>query len=38
MNLMKIYLDKEKKFGGELYDMLRTKLQVFYNCYNKVGI
>jgi len=35
---MKVYLDKEKKFRGELYNILRVKLQVFYNCYNKVGI
>ena len=28
-NLMKIYQDEEKKFGGELYDTLGTKLQVF---------
>jgi len=37
-NLMKIYQDEEKKFGGELYDMLGTKLQVFQDCCNKVGI
>ena len=35
---MKVYLDEEKKFGGELYDMLGAKLQVFYDCCNKVGI
>jgi len=35
---MKVYLDKEKKFRGELYDILRAKLQVFYNYCNKVGI
>jgi hypothetical protein len=37
-NLMKIYQDEEKKFGGELYDILGTKLQVFQDCCNKVGI
>ena len=37
-NLMKIYQDEEKKFGGELYDMLGAKLQVFQDCCNKVGI
>jgi len=37
-NLMKVYSDEEKKFGGELYDMLGAKLQVFYDCCNKVGI
>jgi len=26
MNLIKVYLDKEKKFKGELYNMLGTKL------------
>jgi len=35
---MKVYLDKEKKFKGELYNILRTKLQVFYNYCSKVGI
>jgi len=25
-NLIKVYSDKEKKFRGELYDMLRAKL------------
>ena len=25
-NLMKIYLDKEKKYRGEMYDILDTKL------------
>ena len=28
-NLIKIYQDEEKKFGGELYDILGAKLQVF---------
>jgi hypothetical protein len=37
-NLMKIYQDEEKKFGGELYDTLGAKLQVFQDCCNKVGI
>jgi hypothetical protein len=37
-NLIKIYQNKEKKFGGELYNTLRTKLQVFQDCCNKVGI
>ena len=34
-DLMKIYQDEEKKFGGKLYDMLGAKLQ---DCCNKVGI
>lgn len=37
-NLMKIYQDEEKKFGGELYDILGAKLQIFQDCCNKVGI
>jgi hypothetical protein len=37
-NLMKIYQDKKKKFGEELYNTLGTKLQVFQDCCNKVGI
>jgi hypothetical protein len=37
-NLIKIYQDKEKKFGEELYNILRAKLQVFQDCYNKVGL
>jgi hypothetical protein len=28
-NLIKIYQDKKKKFGGELYNTLGAKLQVF---------
>ena len=35
---MKIYTDNEKKFGGELYDVLDVKLQVFTDCCGKVGI
>jgi hypothetical protein len=37
-NLMKIYQDEEKKFGGELYNTLGAKLQVFRDCCNKVGL
>jgi hypothetical protein len=29
--LMKIYNDNDKKYGGELYDILGVKLQVFYD-------
>ena len=35
---MKIYSSKDKKYGGEMYDVLNVKLQVFYNYYNKAGI
>ena len=36
--LAKLYSDQEKKFGGELYDVLNSKLRIFYNCCQKVGI
>ena len=35
---MKLYLDQEKKFGKELYDVLNLKLCIFYNYCQKVGI
>jgi hypothetical protein len=35
---MKIYNNDEKKFTGEMYDILNIKLRVFYNCYVKVGL
>ena len=38
INLIKVYLNKEKKFREELYNILKVKLQVFYNCGNKVKI
>jgi hypothetical protein len=38
INLMKIYTDNEKKFGGELYDVLDVKLQMFTDCCGKVSI
>ena len=37
-DLMKIYNHDDKKFGGEMYDTLQTKLQIFYDCCNKVGL
>ena len=37
-DLMKIYNNNNKKYGGKLYDILDIKLQVFYNCYNKVRL
>ena len=36
--LMKIYNDDGKKFGGELYDVVDYKLQIFFDCCSKVGI
>jgi len=35
---MKIYNNDEKKFTGEMYDILDTKLRVFYDCCAKVGL
>src|SRR6266700_514568 len=36
--LTKLYLDQEKKFSGELYDVLNLKLYIFYDCCQKVRI
>ena len=30
-DLIKIYNDNGKKFGGEMYDILDIKLQIFYD-------
>jgi hypothetical protein len=35
--LGKIY-NKNKKYSGELYDILATKLLDFYNIYSKLGL
>ena len=37
-DLMKVYNDDEKKFSGELYDILNNKLQIFFDCCTKVGV
>jgi hypothetical protein len=37
-DLMKIYSQEEKKYGGEEYDILDVKLQVFYDCCSKIGL
>jgi hypothetical protein len=37
-DLMKIYNNDDKKYGGEEYDILDIKLQVFYDCCTKVGL
>ncbi|KAI0992517.1 hypothetical protein K3495_g15668, partial [Podosphaera aphanis] len=37
-NLFKLYYDDNKKYGGELYDSLDTKLKIFQDCCTKVGI
>jgi hypothetical protein len=36
--MMKIYTSNDKKYGGEEYDILDIKLQVFFDCYIKVGL
>ena len=38
IELIKLYSDQEKKFSGELYNILNLKLHIFYNCCQKVGI
>ena len=35
---MKFYTDNTKKYRGEVYNILNTKLQVFYNYYIIVKI
>jgi len=37
-DLMKIYNNDDKKYGGEEYDILDVKLQVFYDCCSKIGL
>lgn len=37
-DLAKLYSDDSKKYGGELYDMLHTKLLIFYDLCTKVGL
>ena len=33
IDLIKFYIDNAKKYKGEVYNILNTKLQVFYDCY-----
>ncbi len=35
---MKIYNNNDKKYGGEEYDVLDVKLQVFYDYCSKIGL
>jgi hypothetical protein len=35
---MKIYNSDDKKYGGKEYNTLGIKLQIFYNCYVKIGL
>lgn len=37
-DLMKVYQDDSKKYSGELYDILDTKVQNFYDCCHKLGL
>ena len=37
IDLIKIY-NNNNKYGGELYNIFNIKLQVFYDCCNKVGL
>ncbi|EKD20762.1 hypothetical protein MBM_01444 [Drepanopeziza brunnea f. sp. 'multigermtubi' MB_m1] len=37
-DLLKIYVDKDKKFGGSDYDVLEDKLLIFYNHCKMVGL
>jgi hypothetical protein len=36
--LIKIYNNNDKKYGGEKYDILDIKLQIFYDCCLKIGL
>ena len=36
--LTKLYSDQEKRFGGELYNILNLKLRIFYNYCQKVRL
>ena len=38
IDLIKIYSNDDKKYGGEEYDILDVKLQVFYNYCFKIGL
>jgi hypothetical protein len=38
IDLFKLYQDNNKKYTGELYDILDIKLRVFYDCCKKVGL
>lgn len=37
-DLIKVYNSEEKKYGGDQYDILDTKLQIFYDYCTKIGI
>jgi hypothetical protein len=37
-DLSKLYHNDDKKYGGEEYDVLDSKLQIFYHYCNKIGL
>jgi hypothetical protein len=37
-SLIKMYVNEDDKYGGEMYDILDVKLQAFYDYCNKAGI
>jgi hypothetical protein len=37
-DLLKLYYNDDKKYGGEEYDVLDSKLQIFYDYCNKIGL
>ena len=37
-DLIKVYNDDDKKYSGKKYDVLDTKLQIFYNCCLKISL
>jgi len=37
-NLTKLYCSDDSKYRGEMYNVLNTKLQIFYDYCNKAGI
>ncbi len=38
IELTKLYSDQEKRFSGELYNILNSKLCIFYDCYQKIRL
>jgi hypothetical protein len=37
-DLMKVYSQDDRKYGGDQYDVLDVRLQVFYDCCTKIGL
>ena len=35
---MRVYSSDDRKYGGEEYDFLDIKLQIFYDCCMKIGL